>query len=217
MNEEDFYKMFWNIYIQLENELIDTFKYIEFSVDNYKTYSSKFVKIFLQIGSEIDVCFKEYLKFFNLISSDSINEYRNDLKTKDIDFFDEIVEINKLKITIKPWENLKNNSSVLWWIAYNKVKHERVNQVKIGNIKQEAYKFANLENVMTSLSGLYVLLMNIFAKIKTNREDSPVPNSRLFKMRSKRWDDCKYFQKIYMAKVGEKFYLDNAFENLINQ
>ena len=41
MNEKNFYKTFWNTYIQIENELIDIFKYVELSTDNYKTYSSK--------------------------------------------------------------------------------------------------------------------------------------------------------------------------------
>ena len=83
MNEKNFYKTFWNTYIQIENELIDIFKYVELSTDNYKTYSSKFLKVFLQIGSEIDICFKEYLKLFQPNSASSIGEYKQQLQNYD--------------------------------------------------------------------------------------------------------------------------------------
>lgn len=216
MNEKNFYKTFWNTYIQIENELIDIFKYVELSTDNYKTYSSKFLKVFLQIGSEIDICFKEYLKLFQSNSASSIAKYKQQLQNYDVDFFDESIEIKQLKTIVKPWEELKNNNTISWWMAYNKVKHERTNQVTINTVTQEAYKFANLENVITSLSGLYVLLMNIFAKIKNNREDSPIPNSKLFNMKSKRWSKCKYFNTIYASTSDNgNIYFDNTINYLM--
>ena len=87
---------------------------------------------------------------------------------------------------------------------------------ELGIKGQEAYKFADLENVITSLSGLYVLLMNIFAKIKNNREDSPIPNSKLFNMKSKRWSKCKYFNTIY-ASISDNgnIYFDNTINYLM--
>lgn len=216
MNEKNFYKIFWNTYIQIENELIDIFKYVELSTDNYKTYSSKFLKVFLQIGSEIDICFKEYLKLFQSNSTSSIGEYKQQLQNYDVDFFDESIEIKQLKTIVKPWEDLKSNNIISWWTAYNKVKHERTNQVTINMVTQESYKFANLENVITSLSGLYVLLMNIFAKIKNNREDSPIPNSKLFNMKSKRWSKCKYFNIIYASTSDNgNIYFDNTINYLM--
>lgn len=216
MNERNFYKTFWNTYIQIENELIDIFKYVELSTDNYKTYSSKFLKVFLQIGSEIDICFKEYLKLFQSNSASSIAKYKQQLQNYDVDFFDESIEIKQLKTIVKPWEELKNNNTISWWTAYNKVKHERTNQVTINTVTQEAYKFADLENVITSLSGLYVLLMNIFAKIKNNREDSPIPNSKLFNMKSKRWSKCKYFNTIYASTSDNgNIYFDNTINYLM--
>lgn len=216
MNEKDFYKTFWNTYIQIENELIDIFKYVELSTDNYKTYSSKFLKVFLQIGSEIDICFKEYLKLFQSNSAVSIGEYKQQLQNYDVDFFDESIEIKQLKTIVKPWEDLKSNNTISWWAAYNKVKHERTNQVTINMVTQESYKFANLGNVITSLSGLYVLLMNIFAKIKNDREDSPIPNSKLFNMKGKRWSKCKYFNIIYASTSDNgKIYFDNTINYLM--
>lgn len=204
MNEEKFHKMFWANYLQIEKELIDTFKYVELSIDNYNTYSSKFLKIFLQVGSEIDICFKEYIK---LISTNSncinINDYKCELLSNDIDFFNEEVIVNIIGIFIKPWSDLQNNSCLDWWTAYNKVKHQRTDQVTINGISQVSYKFANLKNVIFSLSGLYILLMNIFSKINENNDTSPVPNSRLFKMNSSRWSNCKFFNPVYVSLSSE--------------
>lgn len=212
MDEEKFYKSFWSNYMQIEKELIDTFKYVDLSIDNYKTYSTKFLKIFLQIGSEIDICFKEYLKLISPNSSaNKINEYKNELSNLDLNFFNEETIIKPIDFLIKPWNNLANNDSVEWWTAYNKVKHQRNDMITIDGINQLSYKFANLENVITSMSGLYILLMNIYAKIKNNYEESPVPNSVLFKMTSSRWSDCKFFCPIYasVSKDGD-MYIDST-------
>ena len=212
MNEKEFYKTFWSNYLQIEGELIDTFKYVDLSVDNYKTFSIKFLKIFLQIGSEIDICFKEYLKYLNSKSSaKTITEYKNELNSSDIDFFNEEVTINLINNSIKPWADLQNNNSIDWWIAYNKVKHQRNDVVTIGSITQLSYKFANLENVIMSLSALYILLVNIYSKVKGDYDESPVPNSVLFKICSSRWSDCKFFNPIYASfdKKGHVYLEDD--------
>lgn len=201
MSEEIFYKTFWATYLQIENELIAVFKYIELSTDNYKTYSSKLLKIYLQIGSEIDVCFKKYCNELSVNDCDNMNDYKVFLDNNDVDFFDEEIIVDNRNIILKPWYELKNNN-LIWWKAYNKVKHERDNEVTIGGITQLAYKFANLENILNSLGGLYILLMNLFSKIKGNREESPVPNSKIFHMKSSRWEECKNFTAIY-ASTGK--------------
>lgn len=202
MDREKFYKAFWVNYLQIEKELIESFKYVELSVDNYNTYSSKFLKIFLQVGSEIDVCFKEYIKLISTNNRcENIIDYKNELLNNDMDFFDEEVNCNTINILIKPWNDLQNNNNLCWWTAYNKVKHQRTDQITINNITKESYKFANLENVIFSLAGLYILLMNIFSKINGYNDDSPVPNSKLFKMNSPRWSNCKFFDSVY-ASLG---------------
>lgn len=217
MDEEKFYKSFWSNYLQIENELIDTFKYVDLSIDNYKTYSTKFLKIFLQIGSEIDICFKEYLKFINPEStSDNIIKYKNDLNNNDSVIFDEEVNIKPINNCIKPLKDLQNANSMDWWTAYNKIKHQRNDEITLGDITQTSYKFANLENVITSMAALYILLMNIYAKIKGGYTESPVPNSIIFKMSSSRWKKCKFFAPIYASfgKDGD-MYIDNTKDYLL--
>ena len=50
-----FVKNYWNYYRELEKEFINTRKYVEFSTENWNTYSLEYLKLFQTICSEIDV------------------------------------------------------------------------------------------------------------------------------------------------------------------
>ena len=50
-----FVKNYWNYYRELEKEFINTRKYVEFSPENWNTYSLEYLKLFQTICSEIDV------------------------------------------------------------------------------------------------------------------------------------------------------------------
>lgn len=50
-----FVKNYWNYYRELEKEFISTRKYVEFSSENWNTYSLEYLKLFQTICSEIDV------------------------------------------------------------------------------------------------------------------------------------------------------------------
>lgn len=52
---ENFIKNFWHYYIQLENEFLETRKYVEISEDNFSTYSLEYLKLYQALCSEIDV------------------------------------------------------------------------------------------------------------------------------------------------------------------
>ena len=197
ITEENFYKLYWNNYLQIENELIDIFKYIDLSIDNFKTYSSKLLKIYLQIGSEIDICLKLYCRFFSENNYDEMKKYKEALKEYDKEFCSDEAHVKYINITLKPWEKFFFKKELRWWKIYNKLKHDRASTVRINNKNIEAYKLANLINTLTSLCGLYILLVNIFSKIKGNREKVPYYNSRLFKIVSKRWENCKIYVPLY--------------------
>lgn len=52
---DTFIRDYWKYYLMLEEEFMDTFKYVEFSKDNYKTFSVEYLKLFQVVCSEIDV------------------------------------------------------------------------------------------------------------------------------------------------------------------
>ena len=56
---------FWTHYIMLEKEFMTTILYVRIDKDNSNTYSDAYIKLLLQIGSEIDVVAKETCKLLN--------------------------------------------------------------------------------------------------------------------------------------------------------
>lgn len=214
MTEPEFYKLYWNPYKQIEDEFIEAFKYLNFSENNYNVNSSKFLKLILQIGSEIDICLKWYTDKLHPGNYRNINEYRDIIREYDEEFIEEEILIKNFDIILKPWAGLTNeDNEVVWWKVYNSIKHDRTKEITINEITQKAYMFATLYNVLISLGGLYIVLMNIFASVKDNRADSPLPNSKIYKLISNRWADCRWYSIGYVS-IGTDgdIYIDNTKE-----
>ena len=69
MNRNDFQKVFWSYYLNLEERFINTTKYVEVAKNNYSTYSIEYTSLLLSICSEIDVIFKKIFDLhFNLLN-----------------------------------------------------------------------------------------------------------------------------------------------------
>ena len=58
-------KDFWNYYIELEKDVINIRKYVEFHERNYGTFSLEMLKLYQAICSEIDVIGKNMAKYFD--------------------------------------------------------------------------------------------------------------------------------------------------------
>lgn len=84
----------------------------------------------------------------------------------DTDFSSTKVKLINYAITLDPWKDIETHynstAGIIWWKAYNKVKHERMNTVQIDGISKVSYKFANLRNTLNSLGGLYLLLLHTY-------------------------------------------------------
>ena len=50
---------YWNQYLLLEKEFLETTLYVELDVANYSTYSNAYLKLLLSIGSEVDNVLRE--------------------------------------------------------------------------------------------------------------------------------------------------------------
>lgn len=48
-------KIYWQYFKEIENEIIETRRYVDFSSDNYGTFSVEYLKLYQAICSEIDV------------------------------------------------------------------------------------------------------------------------------------------------------------------
>jgi hypothetical protein len=45
----------WSYYVSLEDDLIETGRYVEICEDNFDTYSTQFTRLLLAAASEVDV------------------------------------------------------------------------------------------------------------------------------------------------------------------
>lgn len=77
--------------------------------------------------------------------------------------------------------NLKNNARTpKWWVSYNKVKHGR--PFFILDSKVTNYSLANLKNLLTSFSALFVLMLLYEDKIKYEEKMSIRKNNSFFEI-----------------------------------
>lgn len=138
----------WPYYLSLESDVDNLSRYIEFSEDNYSTYSIELVRIFLSIGSEIDVVMKEIcLALFPNCKASKINQYQKIIKAELPSLITESAICSKYGLSFKPWLNWDLGiKSPEWWSQHNNVKHQR----------SDFYSQANLRNVLESLSALYI-------------------------------------------------------------
>lgn len=143
----------WNYFIALEKDLEKVARYIEFSKDNYKTYSIELSKLLISSTSEIDVLLKMLCGFKGNNNCDSIKKYRTFLKISYPDFINEEIRIDRYGINFKPWEIWqKSDLNPTFWNSYNNVKHHRDNY----------FYEANIENVITSIGALLILLIHYY-------------------------------------------------------
>lgn len=176
MNRNDFQKVFWLYYLNLEERFINTTKYVEVAKDNYSTYSIEYTSLLLSICSEIDVISKEICGF-NQNDHKCIKDYFNIINVKFPDILKEKVAFSFASIELTPFLNWKEDKSPFWWENYNDVKHGRLNNFMVGN----------LENVLNALAALYILeryqLKNIVDN-SSNRNDPDIPDthSKIFNL-----------------------------------
>ena len=149
MEKELFYRRYWSMYRNLEEKVISIQKYIEFSEDNFSTYSDELLILLTIICSEVNTIYK-------LIDNKSNNiiDFKRFVMNEKNNFKDIVnEEVHLIKynnIIFKPFEAWKTDGYVLgWWNAYNKGKHERNELLN--------YEKANLENVLNALAGLFLL------------------------------------------------------------
>ncbi len=208
MTCNDFINVYWKNYILIEKEFTNSLSYISFSLDNYETYSKSYVKLLLELGSEIDNVFKSFCEYYNTSKKfESIANYKSFLNSYMPNFNKQSVVLIDTNSYISPWNyTYDNGRKIVWWVAYNKVKHDRHKVVTINGVKKLSHKFANLENCLNALAFLYQLLLNWYRELAIGQKESllyPLPGSRLFKLTGDGWENIRFVFDDY-------FYIDNG-------
>jgi hypothetical protein len=147
----------------IQNDLKKIFDYIELHDNNKNTFSHRIYELFLRSCTEFENNCTGILKdngytkpdnfnikdYFKINAASKLNEYE--------------VKINVWSpspITVKPFQdwNAATFTSLSWYQSYNDVKHNR----------SLNFSKASLENLIKSISGLYVILVSQFGRIVFN-------------------------------------------------
>lgn len=204
-----FVRSYWDYYLELEEEFINTKKYVAFEKANGKTYSLEYLKLMQAVCSEIDNAAKFVAS--SLDHSFKVDKYTNIQKWGYV-LQNELPQILKQKVVfnhdtvIFPWSNwmyemyrdkkkalryrLKDKTKTPeWWSAYNSVKHQR--SMVIDNGKTN-YSKANLYNLEQCFAALYVLETEYMCTLPEEQQPSEIGKSRLFQAYYEQWDDIIY-------------------------
>jgi hypothetical protein len=152
----------------IQEDLLKMFEFIEPADTNNTTYSFRIHELFMRTCIEIESNFKAILREntytpiykkgsnkgnLRLENKWTIDDFKIINKTHHLDEY--IVELpfwkgeNNFQ---KPFEDWKLNEPLKWYQAYNKSKHDRLNN----------FHEANFENLILAFSALFVLLSSQF-------------------------------------------------------
>ena len=149
----------------LEADFAATSRYVEFSKENYGSYSIEFTKLLLAIGSEVDVLCKIICeKIDSEAKPENIDDYRACL-TAHTKIATEEVLIRRYDLTFRPWDEWSSGKNPKWWTSYNNVKHHR----------DTCFSDANLENCANAISGLFAAVLYSHKAEKSADDLEPYP------------------------------------------
>jgi hypothetical protein len=140
----------------LERDFASTADFVEPHPLNYNTFSDRYAGLILLIGSETDVVAKRLVAHIDASSrNDRIGDYQKAIVARYPQLHTIEVSINRYGLSTKPWSSWESDAinSPIWWKAYNKVKHSRLE-----NIQEASQK-----NVIDSLCGLFLLNMYLYS------------------------------------------------------
>ncbi len=156
----------WNYFLALEADLGTLSRFVEFTQDNFSTYSIEQVHLFLAAASEIDVVMKQYCAA--LAPSEparNIEQYRNIIHRLRPELSSAAASLPRFGITLTPWSNWQQNRSPDWWSDHNQVKHQR----------SEHFASAHLKNVLNAVGALFLLLVVYYREQADLRRLVPAP------------------------------------------
>jgi hypothetical protein len=140
----------WQFFESIDDELLSLSRIIEFAPENFSTFSVHLARLYLSLGSEIDVVAKLLCnKIAPTEKPESIKAYCPLITNRYSHFTQLRIELPAHGLDFQPWASWSQALSPRWWTDYNKVKHER----------NRHFSQANVGNVLEAAAGLIVLLV----------------------------------------------------------
>ena len=142
---------YWDYYVELENELLETRRYVAFSESNFNTYSIEMLKLLEAVCSEVDVLLKvlAVIADSSFDTSASLGIHKSWYAIQDQYRYS--LELNDITFDGYPR------------ITSSQVKHGRA---VLPSVEQSGnYSRANLGNVLSAFAGLHVLEKALLRRI----------------------------------------------------
>jgi hypothetical protein len=207
---ESFTRSYWNYYLELEERMEATKKYVEYDPDNFKTYSSTYLMLMQAVCSEIDVVGKEIASHYSHAfeqedGNKTINRWWFEIQDRLPNLNREISFSDSFKLN--PWMNYRvvkavtqrnNNGKITNVTNYNlQSKANGVtyaapkwwnayNKVKHKRVQSDSdgvnYKKANLQNLANAFAALYLLEFEFMKDIGSLSDRVRCGQSSLFGM-----------------------------------
>ena len=140
----------WNYLLALEQDLIKVARFIEFTKDNFNTYSIELAHLLLAASSEVDVVLKALCNIKKPdVNHQTICHYKNTIKAELSGLINDKCYIHRYGLELEPWSIWNGNENPIWWQSYNNVKHQR----------DKHFSEANLENTLNAMAGLSLVVL----------------------------------------------------------
>lgn len=209
-NFKKFEKSYWSYYLELEQQVLLTKRYVEFDPTNYKTFSGNYLLLIQAICSEIDVVGKAIASNLSDIfnkenGTKSINRWWFEIQDR-LENIDKEIRFGD-SFTVTPWRAYRVEKQIRKYKDKNEVEKERIsynlkkkdtlqystpkwwnayNKIKHHRMDMDGdelnYKKANLFNLANCITGLFLLESEYMKKIGTNEEWLSISKSKLFEM-----------------------------------
>lgn len=198
ININSFIRSYWNYFLELEEQLYNTRRYVDFDKSNFKAHSLEYLQLIQAVCGEIDVIAKIIAEYtdnsFASLDNKNIQKWGYYIQQAFPDIENTRVVFNKT-YTLTPWKKFwytkyrdnkghvrfklaEKKETPKWWLAYIKIKHERTSTY---NDNQTNYNRANLENLIDSMAALYYLEMMFLGLLKADNNDTgDIEKSKLF-------------------------------------
>lgn len=215
---EEFINTYWSQYILLEKEFAATLHYLSLDMENEEAFSQAYVKLLLELGSEIDVAFKQYCTNIDpSFNGKNMTDYQKCALANASDFIVQDVEEKITHRNLHPWNEWTHipRNAPYWWNAYNRIKHNRTEKSKINNVEKISYKFANQKYTLLALAGLYQILVYTYYKLaqdENKRIRTPMPGSRLFELKGGMWSAVQFWDEMafYLDEESGEFWMESS-------
>ena len=198
-------------YLNLENELFETERYVTLERSNFVTFSIEYAKLLLSICSEIDMVLKMICRCIEKDKKCSKITHYHQVMSKTLKYFtrEEVVFLYFKDIKIRPWEGWNETNPPNWWNDYNKVKHQRTDVDEGGT---PFYSKANLGNVIQALAALYISELYLFYLNEPEKKPDGTDNNESIildynkssRLHMNSWQGCYTF---FMSRDNSRFNL----------